>query len=205
MRDTIKSEEYFDEYILKMLEGIKRFEEGLAEGRYLEDKKLFVKDYILQKKIGIIIAKYSKGDLLEEIKQEFEAALAYKKKKKNDNLNIIRNRLKESDTYDFLLDFILVGNKSEFGVSKISFPRSYKKLVKSINDYDRDAFIKYLRGWYKGSIDSAWYGTHELNNKYQYYGYWCFEAGAVAKRLGFSDEDLKNEQYYPYDMVHFNG
>ena len=205
MRDTIKSEEYFDEYILKMLEGIKRFEEGLAEGRYLEDKKLFVKDYILQKKIGIIIAKYSKGDLLEEIKQEFEAALAYLLNLKNDNLNIIRNRLKESDTYDFLLDFILVGNKSEFGVSKISFPRSYKKLVKSINDYDRDAFIKYLRGWYKGSIDSAWYGTHELNNKYQYYGYWCFEAGAVAKRLGFSDEDLKNEQYYPYDMVHFNG
>ena len=26
MRDTIKSKEYFDEYILKMSEGIKRFE-----------------------------------------------------------------------------------------------------------------------------------------------------------------------------------
>ena len=30
MRDTIKSKEYFDEYILKMSEGIKRFEEGIA-------------------------------------------------------------------------------------------------------------------------------------------------------------------------------
>ena len=47
-------------------------------------------------------------------------------------------------------------------------------------------------------------GTHELVNKYQYYGYWCFEAGAIAKRLGFIDNDLQNEQYYPYDMVHFN-
>ena len=102
-----------------------------------------------------------------------------------------------------LLDFILIGNKSEFDTSKISFPRPYKKLVKSINDEDRDAFLKYLRGWYKGSVDSAWYGTHELVNKYQYYGYWCFEAGAIAKRLGFIDDDLKNEQYYPYDMVHF--
>ena len=70
MRDTIKSKEYFDEYILKMSEGIKRFEEGIAAGKYLNDKILFVKDYILQKKIGIIIAKYSKGDSIEEIKKK---------------------------------------------------------------------------------------------------------------------------------------
>ena len=30
MRDTIKSKEYFDEYILKMSEGIKRFEEEIG-------------------------------------------------------------------------------------------------------------------------------------------------------------------------------
>ena len=42
MRDTIKSKEYFDEYILKMSEGIKRFEEGIAAGKYLDDKILFV-------------------------------------------------------------------------------------------------------------------------------------------------------------------
>lgn len=225
MRDTIKSKEYFDEYILKMSEGIKRFEEGIAAGKYLNDKILFVKDYILQKKIGIIIAKYSKGDSIEEIKKEFEssldlfgevwddsvyesniifASLAYLLNLDDGKLNIIKNKLRKSETYDSLLDFILIGNKSEFDTSKIFFPRPYKKLVKSINDEDRDAFLKYLRGWYKGSVDSAWYGTHELVNKYQYYGYWCFEAGAIAKRLGFVDDDLKNEQYYPYDMVHFN-
>lgn len=224
MRDTIKSKEYFDEYILKMSEGIKRFEECIAAGKYLNDKILFVKDYILQKKIGIIIAKYSKGDSIEEIKKEFEssldlfgeawddsvyesniifASLAYLLNLDDGKLNIIKNKLRKSETYDSLLDFILIGNKSEFDTSKISFPRPYKKLVKSINDEDRDAFLKYLRGWYKGSVDSAWYGTHELVNKYQYYGYWCFEAGAIAKRLGFIDDDLKNEQYYPYDMVHF--
>lgn len=201
MRDTIKSKEYFDEYILKMSEGIKRFEEGIAAGKYLNDKILFVKDYILQKKIGIIIAKYSKGDSIEEIKKEFEssldlfgeawddsvyesniifASLAYLLNLDDGKLNIIKNKLRKSETYDSLLDFILIGNKSEFDTSKISFPRPYKKLVKSINDEDRDAFLKYLRGWYKGSVDSAWYGTHELVNKYQYYGYWCFEAGATV-------------------------
>ena len=49
MRDTIKSKEYFDEYILKLSEGINRFEEGIAAGYYLNDKILFVKDDILQK------------------------------------------------------------------------------------------------------------------------------------------------------------
>ena len=39
MRDTIKSKEYFDEYILKMSEGIKRFEEGIAAGKYLNFTK----------------------------------------------------------------------------------------------------------------------------------------------------------------------
>ena len=202
MRDTIKSKEYFDEYILKMSEGIKRFEEGIAAGKYLNDKILFVKDYILQKKIGIIIDKNSKGDSIEEIKKEFEHTLDLFDETRLDSV-YEKNKLKKSETYDSILDFILIGNKSEFDTSKISFPRPYKKLVKSINDEDRDAFLKYLRGWYKGSVDSAWYGTHELVNKYQYYGYWCFEAGAIAKRLGFIDDDLKNEQYYPYDMVHF--
>ena len=37
MRDTIKSKEYFDEYILKMSEGIKRFEEGIACLLYTSD------------------------------------------------------------------------------------------------------------------------------------------------------------------------
>ena len=117
------------------------------------------------------------------------ASLAYLLNLDDGKLNIIKNK------------FILIGNKSEFDTSKISFPRPYKKLVKSINDEDRDAFLKYLRGWYKGSVDSAWYGTHELVNKYQYYGYWCFEAGAIAKRLQLDDNDLQNEQYYPYDII----
>ena len=120
MRDTIKSKEYFDEYILKMSEGIKRFEEGIAAGKYLNDKILFVKDYIFQKKIGIIIAKYSKGDSIEEIKKEFEssldlfgevwddsvyesniifASLAYLLNLDDGKLNIIKNILSKYESY----------------------------------------------------------------------------------------------------------
>ena len=75
MRDTLKPKEYFDKKKKKMSEGIQKFENGLAEGKYQADKILFIKDYILQKKIGIIIAKYSKGDPLNDIKQEFDSAV----------------------------------------------------------------------------------------------------------------------------------
>ena len=225
MRDTLKPKEYFDQYIQKMSEGIQKFENGLAEGKYQADKILFIKDYILQKKIGIIIAKYSKGDPLNDIKQEFDstvelfceawddsvydsniiyASLAYLLNLEADKLKSIKDKLQNADTYDSLLEFILTGNKDNFDASKISFPKPYKNLVKSIEAEDREPFLKYLKGWYKGSKGSAWYGTHELENKFQYNGYWSFESAAVAKRLCLDDSDLQNEQYYPYDLVHFN-
>ena len=36
-----------------------------------------------------------------------------------------------------------------------------------------------------------------------YYGYWSFEAGAIAKILNLDDSSLKDVPYYPYDLVHY--
>ena len=36
------------------------------------------------------------------------------------------------------------------------------------------------------------------------FGYWSFESGALVKILGLDDSSLKEVQYYPYDMVHWN-
>lgn len=139
MRDTLKPKEYFDQYIQKTSEGIQKFENGLSEGKYQADKILFIKDYILQKKIGIIIAKYSKGDPLNDIKQEFDstvelfceawddsvydsniiyASLAYLLGLEADKLKSIKDKLQNADNYDSLLEFILTGNKDNFDASK---------------------------------------------------------------------------------------
>lgn len=40
------------------------------------------------------------------------------------------------------------------------------------------------------------YGTH--------CGYWSFESGALVKILGLNDSLLKDQQYYPYDLMHDN-
>jgi hypothetical protein len=48
----------------------------------------------------------------------------------------------------------------------------------------------------------AWYDSHK-SSKNDYYGYWSFEAGAIAKILNLDDSSLKDVAYYPYDLVHY--
>jgi hypothetical protein len=58
--------------------------------------------------------------------------------------------------------------------------------------------------WYKGHSDTGWYNDHK--SKWNiHFGYWSFESGALVKILGLDDNSLKNQQYYPYDMVHWGG
>ena len=45
---------------------------SVAKSGSNKEKILYVKDYIKQKKIVIIIAKYKKGDTIEEIKKQIE-------------------------------------------------------------------------------------------------------------------------------------
>ncbi len=224
MRDKLRNKEYFDTFIEEELEDIQMFKDSLADGEIENDRIDSIKDEILLIKMGVIIAKYSRGDDIEDIKQDLEdmtdmfckswdggiyefnlwfASLAYLLGLDSTKLARIKKKLMESDTYDYLIDYVLTGAECKFDNSRVSFPRSYKKLVKSINENDRDALLKYLRGWYKGSQESSWYDTHKITDDALYYGYWCFESGAVAKRLGLADDDLQNEQYYPYDLVHF--
>ena len=224
MRDTLRTKEYFDIFIHEELEDIQMFEDSIANGEIEEDRIDSIKDSILIIKMGIIIAKYSRGDSLTTLKQEFEnmidlfceswngeiyednlcfASLAYLLGLEEGLRNRIRNKLKDSETYDFLIDFVLVGFDDSQDNTKISFPRPYKQLLKCINDKDKNALQKYLRGWYNGCQESSWYDTHKIEDDNLYFGYWCFEAGVVVKRLGFNDDDLQNGKYYPYDMVHF--
>ena len=60
---------------------------------------------------------------------------------------------------------------------------------------------KYLTSeWYNGDCGS--YEAHKSKHNI-YYGYWSFEAGAIAKILNLDDTSLKNVPYYPYDLVHY--
>ncbi|MFR0999215.1 MAG: PoNe immunity protein domain-containing protein [Ruminococcus sp.] len=225
MRDSIRTKAYFDEFIAQEKERICKFQDKLNSGSIDDERVPLINNKIIYLKTDLIIAKYSRGDSINDIKNEFEelidmvcekgdvsiyednlclASLAYLLGVNSDKMMRLRSKLMESETYDYLIDFVFLGSESDIDINKISFQREYKKLIKYIDDRTKETFLKYLRGWYRSHLHSSWYDSHK-NEKFKlYFGYWCFEAGAIAKRLGFIDDDLKNEQYYPYDMVHFN-
>ena len=225
MRDSIRTKAYFDDFIAQDTERICKFQDKLNSGS-IDDKRVpLINNKIIYLKTGLIIAKYSRGDSINDIKNEFEelidmvcekgdvsiyednlclASLAYLLGVNSDKMMRLRSKLMESGTYDYLIDFVFLGSESDIDINKISFQCEYKKLTKYIDDRTKETFLKYLRGWYRSHLHSSWYDSHK-NEKFKlYFGYWCFEAGAIAKRLQLDDNDLQNEQYYPYDMVHFN-
>lgn len=83
------------------------------------------------------------------------------------------------------------------------FPDSFSSLKKAVHDENPAGMLKmYLsKVWY--SENCGCYEAHKSTQNI-YYGYWSFEAGAIAKMLLLNDEELKEQQYYPYDLVHFN-
>ena len=111
--------------------------------------------------------------------------------------------LESANIKDWLYNFILLEKNTDV---PLLWKRPYQGLqdVVTTKDITKVAFLRnYLnKMWYRGNSDAGWYDAHKESG-YIYYGYWSWEAGAVAKILGLDDESLKEQQYYPYDLVHF--
>ncbi|MGF6907433.1 PoNe immunity protein domain-containing protein [Fusobacterium sp. PH5-44] len=111
---------------------------------------------------------------------------------------------------DYLVDFLLHGLDPEWKIEnvKMKIPKPYLYLQDVINAENKETAQMLLedfveKRWYKGSRAYVWYNSHKNTKWDAYSGYWCFVAGAVAKLLELDDSSLKDCQYYPYDMVHF--
>ena len=80
---------------------------------------------------------------------------------------------------------------------------SLKTIVEGGKEFACDELKKYLKEeWYEAHRECYWYGSHK-SSKSIYYGYWSFEAGAIAKILQLDDSGLKDAPYYPYDLIHY--
>ena len=223
MRDTIKNKDYFNLYILEEMESIDEFQEDLDAGDVREDRIIPVKGMMLEIKIGMIIAKYSRGDSLDELKEDFEGLIdlfeeAWTLSVYEDNLRFISlayllnvddsiidrsaKVLIQAETHDWLMDSFLKGELSSMDKDKLSFPK-YHLLAQAMTDRNVEDLKKYLSGWYRGHSGSAWYGSHKNTKVNTYYGYWCFEAAVAVRMLKLDDEVLKGKKYYPYDLAHY--
>lgn len=219
MRDTRKDEQYFDRLIQRDPERIKRFENTLASGEAKPDRVPFIHDYILMLKTNLLIARFSRGDDVAQLRDEIEqmaddfckwwdtdaytdnirfASMAYLFGADEKVLKKICKSLSDKNkgkTHDWLIDYILTG---EQGGEKLAWEKSYHLLAEAIGQHSAEPLKTYLSRWYSSHRGCGWYDTHKKDDdKMLYYGYWCFEAAAVAKRMGIDDSLICGNKYYP--------
>lgn len=225
MRDGIKDIEYFNRFINEDLERVKKFSEKLEKGEVKEERIFPVKSKVHDLKLGIMIARYSKGDELAELEKEYFELVSeweevwepeyYNKNLKMISLGVlfgadktfakkVKIMLERAKINDWLLFFLLDSLEDEqIEVSKeLLFPNSFSNLQKVVFKENKIQILKeYLSGdWY--NEDCGCYEAHKSKQNI-YYGYWSFETGAIVKILNLDDSSLKDMLYYPYDLVHY--
>ena len=233
IRDVRKSKEYFDEYIGQEIETFNEFAEMLDDEEIPENKLPLLKQMLFNDKLNVIVAKYSRGDKIEEILSDYNQLLEFWKDICNqefveveyeeslwvisiailfnvseDILTEIKMKLKDKHIDDWLINFMLEknANKSHQIEGELLIPEKYQTIKDAICTSNKKLLYHYLeKEWYQNCKAYGWYDSHKLTKKSQqiYSGYWCFEAGAIVKLLKWDDSDFKEQQYYPHDLVHY--
>lgn len=230
MRDKLKDKAYFDSLLSELYDDIEFYTDKLQKNEVASDRIQSVKWNIRKAYLQALIGKYSCGYDLSEIKKDFVNLIPMLADTWSDGDSVITMYwiysiailLNVGQEYFLHLEKII----SDFHIhdALLNFFRSYifEKTIKIdgefipklpypllrniINSENKKALLEaYIKNeWYKGSANKCqyWYDNHkEYMNIY--FGYWSFEAGAVAKILGIDDSELKYAPYYPYDLVHF--
>ncbi len=66
--------------------------------------------------------------------------------------------------------------------------------------------LKYLKAWYAGMKGVAWHDSHKRQTPKSdggYFGYWAFEAAAVAYLYQVDDKPFRDQLVYPKDLADF--
>lgn len=227
MRDKIKDIEYFNKFIEEDMARVNKFVNKLENGEVDQERILPVKAMVHDLKLGILVARYSKGDDLSLLEKNFLELLGewkgvwepdyYNKNLKMISLGIlfgadkvfaeqIRKMLENANINDWVLFYLLDSwaNIEKRENNELIFPQSFSRLQKVVFGNNKvDQLKNYLlNDWY--NKDCGCYEAHKSKQNI-YYGYWSFEAGAISKILNLNDDNLKDVPYYPYDLVHYTG
>lgn len=106
-------------------------------------------------------------------------------------------------------DYPIVNDKTS---RELSFRNSLYKAIHAKTEKETLAFLdKYLRLWYDGLrkagysiIDSHLNQQGRLSSGSPFYGYWCFDAAAVAYLKNIDNSSLHRFMYYPKDIVAYS-
>ncbi len=115
----------------------------------------------------------------------------------------------EAKVDDLLFDYFVnaYGLERKIKSTKYQKKKPYSRIMEIIETAknDKNAASEMLadyveKVWLKGHADYGWTTMHRGPD---YCGLWSFEAGALAKIFGLDDERIKENNHYPYDLVHY--
>lgn len=234
MRDKIKDKKYFEEYVNKEVKSIDFFIENTKGKELPEAGKRTLNVTLDKHLRNYFLGSYSLGEEIKNLVEIYINSVSkftksYNKDSfyvqmiwmlsigimleiENTNFNKLVQLVEKDNPNDFLIDFLINSKKHSWGISHstFKFETPYKSLAEVINlsKTDKQKAVERLKHyldkeWYKGHSDTGWYDSHKSKHNI-YSGYWCWESGALVKILGLDDTILKDQQYYPYDMVHWS-
>ncbi|MFD2287266.1 PoNe immunity protein domain-containing protein [Pedobacter petrophilus] len=229
MRDILNTEEGYKEIICKNNEYIKLEFEDLNSYVVSDDNDKIKETYwnLLNYTLDVLKAEYSLGSDVGNLLDFYKKTSQYILKSwipesgyvqmidmlslgiildiEDEEFNKLVALVEKENVKDYLIDFLIRSRNSSWPQTEgFIWKKPYKGISEIVSCAAEDKekamahLKKYLNEWYR-SIEIK---TH--NSKWNIHtGYWCWEAGALAKILKLEDAALKNQQYYPYDLVHW--
>ncbi len=90
--------------------------------------------------------------------------------------------------------------------SALLCPKPYEKLYYSVDGGERRIpwMNEFIQGWYPALKKAYWHGRH-TRPEAGYFGYWCFEAAAVAKLFNYAPGAYSESEYFPKDLAQYRG
>lgn len=127
----------------------------------------------------------------------------------DDKMNEMVQAADGQEMDDILFDFLVHFCNLKRNMVSTSFQkeRPYMELVgvieTAISDRTKASALlcEYIKKkWLQGHRDYEWHTAHK---RFGYVGLWSFEAAAVSKILNLDDHGIKDNNHYPYDLVHY--
>ena len=219
LRDTRRDQAYFDGLVRKTTARIERFSAKLAEGSVAADRVPAITRKVFALRVEQWGTRYSRGDELDTLDDLLPPLVAQLPllhpaprfvellwltswavaREESAACGSIAGFLDEENMRDGLLEGLL-GRTDR---APLKHDKPYAALLSAFDEpRDASSHIRtYLqRHWYPGHADMGWHGTHTRDDD-TYFGYWAFEAAAVARRLGVSAVQLGNVPYFPGDLL----
>lgn len=227
MRDFLKDERYFEDYLSWVDDSIQKFQlaiEQVAQARGADDPGIHNGYSILYNRyLKKLRALYSAGRPIQEIEALMPPLIDSMEKTwngrdveqmlwvvsvgvmlelENGLFSRLVNLVRKHELHDPVIEFLIEGSAVE-GSATAPYDRLLD-VIRSNNQHEQLQKIKeYLElHWYDGNRQAGWHDTHNHRDAI-YCGYWSFESGAVVKVLGINDNSMKDAPYYPYDLVHY--